>query len=80
MEDARKIYNFVSSWLKWPHGNRIVDSSSDMLAYKRKVGVCGNFAKLLTAMLRANGIPARSITGLSLPQYVNFKRSASRNH
>jgi hypothetical protein len=78
--DARKIYDFVSAWLKWPHGNRLGDSSSALIAYKQQVGVCSDFARLMTAMLRANGIPARSMTGLALPQYVNLKKSSEWNH
>jgi hypothetical protein len=80
MEDARKIYNFVSTWLRWPSGKKINITSSAMIAYKSKEGGCQDFARLLTTMLRANGIPARSISGLALPQYVNSKKSAIWSH
>lgn len=80
MDDVRKTYNFVSSWLKWPKGPRINTKTSAMIAYTTRVGGCKDFAQLLTAMLRANGIPARSISGLALPQFVNIKDPASWSH
>jgi hypothetical protein len=79
-EDARKLYDFVSTWLKWPSGDRINATTSALIAYQKKVGGCNDFAQLLTAMLRANGIPARSISGLALPQLVNFKNPANWSH
>jgi len=78
--DARMIYDFVSTWLKWPKGNRLGDSSSAMMAFRQKVGVCSDFARLTTAMLRACGIPARSIVGLAMPQYINFRQASEWNH
>lgn len=80
LEDARRIYNFVSNRLSWPEGERINVPTSAITAYKTKVGVCAEFAQLLTAMLRANGIPARSISGLALPQLVNIRVPAIWNH
>jgi hypothetical protein len=80
LQDARKIYDFVSTWLKWPRGNRVNDSSSAKVAFRRKTGVCSDFARLMTAMLRAAGIPARSVTGLALPQYFNIRSTADWNH
>ena len=42
---------------------------SALAAYNSKVGVCGEFANLMTALNRACGIPTKSISGLSMPMF-----------
>jgi len=66
-EDAYQIYTFTAEHLSWPEGTRMGDSQSALEAYQTGVGVCGEFANLMTALCRAARIPAASITGLSLP-------------
>lgn len=80
LDDAEKIYKFVSTWLKWPRESRTNVTLSALNAYQTKIGGCHDFAQLLTAMLRAQGIPARSISGLALPLFVNFRKPDNWNH
>lgn len=66
-ETARNISDYVYRFINWPvagsrFGYRL--SASELLEYP--IGVCGDFANLMTALLRAEGIPARNISGLVL--------------
>jgi hypothetical protein len=62
-----QIYVFTARHLSWPTGDRMGGSQSALTAYETGIGVCGEHAKLMTALCRASGIPAKSIGGLSLP-------------
>jgi hypothetical protein len=64
---ALRIYTFTARHLSWPKGERIGGTQSALSAYETGIGVCGEFANLMTALCRAVGIPARPITGLLLP-------------
>lgn len=68
LEDVKKIYDFVSQYISWPPKgvDRINASQSALNALETREGVCGDFANLMVALLRANGIPAKSISGLSM--------------
>ncbi len=69
-DGAYRMYAFTAQHLSWPSGNRIGADQSALAAYESRVGVCGEFANLMTALCRAAGIPARSISGLSLPTLI----------
>jgi len=69
-EDARRIYTFTAHYLSWPSGTRMGGEQSALAAYESGVGVCGEFALLMTALCRACSVPAVSIDGLSLPMFL----------
>ncbi len=66
-ESAYRIYAFTAEHLTWPTGSRIGGNQSALTAYESRIGVCGEFANLMTALSRAAGVPARSISGLAFP-------------
>lgn len=74
---ARAIYRFTARHLSWPSGSRQGGGQSAVVAYQSRVGVCGEFANLMTALCRAAGIPARSITGLAFPPTPPFFSSTA---
>jgi len=66
-QTAENVVNYVYRFISWPPpgsktGYRL--AASELLEYP--IGVCGDFANLTTALLRAEGIPARNISGLVL--------------
>ena len=66
-QTAQNIHNHVYRLISWPQGERINVVplyASELL--EERVGVCRDFAYLMTALLRAEGIPARPISGLAL--------------
>lgn len=69
-DTARLSFQFASSYLSWPEDSRIGREPSALAAYQNQTGVCGEFANLMTALNRACGNPARSISGLSMPMYL----------
>jgi hypothetical protein len=78
-ETVHRIYAFTAQHLSWPERSRVGGVQSALAAYQTGVGVCGEFANLMTALCRAAGIPARSIRGLSFPTFIPpyiTKRSA----
>jgi len=65
-QTAQNIHNHVYRLISWPSGERINISqlyASELL--ESPVGVCGDFAILMTALLRAENIPVRMISGLA---------------
>ena len=77
-QTAQNIANYVYRFISWPPpgsrtGYRL--TASELLTYP--VGVCGDFANLTTALLRAEGIPARNISGLVFSANRIAFRSAS---
>ncbi|WDV44900.1 transglutaminase-like domain-containing protein [Clostridiaceae bacterium M8S5] len=76
VEDAYKIYTFVSEYLSYPTQNRIGVSQSAIKAYNCKIGGCGEHANLMVAMCRASNIPAKSISGLALPKIAKLSKKA----
>lgn len=71
---AENISRYVTKNIKFdysPKMNIRTPLASEVL--KSKKGVCGDYANLMTALLRASGIPAKEINGLSLKK---LKRSS----
>ena len=78
LEDAYRIYNYVSEYLIYSIGERDCKSSSALTAFITHTGVCGEFARLMVAFNRATGIPAQVISGIVLPDLVIFGSSQNR--
>jgi|AGTN01.1.fsa_nt_gi Transglutaminase-like enzymes, putative cysteine proteases len=71
---AENISRYVTKNIKFdrsPKMNGRTPLASEVLESKK--GVCRDYANLMTALLRASGIPAKNISGLSLK---NLKRSS----
>lgn len=66
-KSAYQIYQFTAHHLSWPTGVVTGGNQSALAAYETGIGVCGEHANLMTALCRASGIPAKSISGLFLP-------------
>ncbi|MBS3950907.1 MAG: transglutaminase domain-containing protein [Peptococcaceae bacterium] len=78
---ARNIYNYVAGYLTWPTGSRINVPPSAVTALQSGIGGCAEFANLTTALSRAAGIPAVTISGLAMPELLPFtKKSATWSH
>jgi hypothetical protein len=78
---AMEAYLFSAEHLVWPNGSREGSPASALAAFYSQVGVCTEFANLMTALCRANGVPARSISGLLLPVTLPYLRqSVTWNH
>jgi len=67
---AYETFKFTAGYLSWPEGTRLGDSQSALTAYESQIGVCGEFANLMTALNRACDNPTRSISGLSMPMFL----------
>ena len=76
---ARNILRYVHKTIRLPSGSRVNQSqltASELLV--NPVGVCGDYAILMTALLRAEGIPTRKISGLTLS--MPLKKASDWNH
>lgn len=76
-ENVRNISDFVSGYLKFNHKfHRAPASLKASQTLLQREGVCINFARLFIALCRANGIAARSISGVvlnrELPDQYDF--------
>jgi len=79
LQTAGNIHDHVNNLLSWPTGPQINGDTlyaSELLDYQ--VGVCGDFANLMVALLRAADIPARNISGLALQ--VPLRRAQDWGH
>ena len=66
-QTARNIHDHVYDLISWPSGPQVnTDRLYASALLESPVGVCGDFANLMTALLRAEDIPARNISGLAL--------------
>lgn len=77
-ETAKNIHRFVTETVKPRAGssvNQMTMKASEVL--KARVGVCGDYAHLMTAMLRAVGIPARDVAGNAMN---NLRKSGDWQH
>jgi transglutaminase-like putative cysteine protease len=69
---AKKIFDFTYIYMNYDlnKGNK-----SALSAINTKVGVCEDYARLMTALLRSQGIPSRTVSGYRIPndeQSVNL--------
>lgn len=66
-DTVRSISHFVSSEIKFDDSVKInVEPQNAVKTLTDKKGVCADYANLMTALLRADGIPARSVSGIVL--------------
>ena len=66
-QTAQNIHDYVNDFISWPTGDQVNVAqlyASELLEHP--IGVCSDFANLMTALLRAEGIPARQVSGLVL--------------
>ncbi len=71
-KDAYRIHKFTAGQLSWggeSGTNKNLRLQSALKAYENRIGVCGHFAGLMTALCRAAKIPAQCVSGLRLPDY-----------
>lgn len=74
---AENIHRFVHGAISTSAGgvNQQAMTASEVLALKK--GVCNDYANLMTAMLRAAGIPARSVSGNAMR---NLRKASDWSH
>lgn len=70
VDKAYQIFAYTSEKLSWPTGSRINVTTSALDAYTSEVGGCDEFAHLMTALLRAEGIPSQAISGLAFREMI----------
>jgi hypothetical protein len=74
---AYGIFSYSSDKLSWPTGTRTGPASSALEAYRSGVGGCDEFARLTTALLRAEQIPSQVVGGLAFGQILPFTSASS---
>lgn len=80
-QTLKQIFDFTIQHLVWPTGDRINADSSALQALQTGVGGCAEHANLMAALSRAVDIPARTISGLAMPETIPFiPMSATWNH
>ena len=74
--DPYQIYKFTSRHLVFSEENCGDTGTSALEAYSLKAGTCLGYARLMVALCRSAGVPARVIIGTTLPD--NFYPVSSR--
>lgn len=64
------IFTFVGDHLSFPPGDRINVRFTALETLQSGEGVCEDHSLLMVALLRARGIPARTVTGLVFPGWI----------
>jgi hypothetical protein len=67
LNDPYKIYKFTSQHLVFSEENCEDTNTSALEAYRLKTGACAAYSRLMVALCRAAGKPARVIVGTILP-------------
>ncbi len=75
-KDAYKIYSFITDHLTYSNENMDGSNASAIKAYQIGSCTCAGFARLMTALCRASGIPSQLVIGLIYPDPV-FQSSLS---
>jgi hypothetical protein len=65
--DAFRIYRFTSNHLSFEEGRCEETNVSALEAYRSKISACIGYSRLMVALCRASGIPAKMIIGVFLP-------------
>jgi transglutaminase-like putative cysteine protease len=68
IERAHRIYNYVSSTMRYDKSGEGWGRGDEMWACDSKRGNCTDFHSLLIGMMRSSGIPARFEIGFPLPE------------
>lgn len=71
-DSAYKIYDYVSKNINWRTGSMIGGNQSAKNALQEREGVCGDFSNAMVALCRARGIPAQTVSGIYLTDYLPF--------
>ena len=66
-KDAFEIYSFTADYLTYSQDYKDCTSISALQAYEIGSCVCAGYARLMTALCRASGIPAQMVLGLVYP-------------
>lgn len=66
-KDAYEIYSFTADYLTYSPANKDCTSLSALQTYEIGSCVCAGYARLMTALCRASGIPAQMVLGLVYP-------------
>ena len=66
-KDAYEIYSFTADYLTYSFEYKDCTSISALQAYEIGSCVCAGYARLMTALCRASGIPAQMVLGLVYP-------------
>jgi len=66
-KDAYKIYSFTADYLTYSRADMDCTSVSALKAFEVGSCVCAGYARLMTALCRASGIPAQMVLGLVYP-------------
>jgi hypothetical protein len=66
-KDAYEIYSFTADYLTYSPVDQDCTSLSALQAYEIGSCVCAGYARLMTALCRASGIPAQMVLGLVYP-------------
>jgi transglutaminase-like putative cysteine protease len=75
-QKAKKIYEFVQMYLTYDNG--VYANKGALSALTTGKGVCEEFASLMVALLRASGVPARTVSGYWLKS-IDLQYSNSRH-
>ena len=75
--DAYEIYAFTADYLTYSKDYQDCTSISAMQAYEIGSCVCAGYARLMTALCRASGIPAQMVLGLVYPDPMFKSRITS---
>ena len=69
-DDAYRIYRFTSDHLSSPEGNCEETNVSALEAYRSRISACIGYSRLMIALCRASGIPAKMVMGIILPDIL----------
>ena len=68
--NAFSIYKFTSNHLSFEEGKCEQTNVSALEAFRSKMGACIGYSRLMVALCRASGIPAKMIVGVFLPDII----------
>lgn len=76
-KDAYEIYSFTADYLTYSPADKECTSLSALQTYEIGSCVCAGYARLMTALCRASGIPAQMVLGLVYPDPMFSSRITS---
>ena len=71
---AEKLFNWVNTVMNYDEDEEFFAHQGALSALYTLRGVCTEYASLLVALLRAEGIPARLVAGFFLPESIKGSR------
>ena len=85
-KDAYKIYSFTAEHLTYSRENCDCTNASALKAYEIGSSACPGYARLMTALCRASGIPSQVVVGLVYPDpmyksaFTSFPTNSDEGH